>query len=43
VKLEATIEQVLRCTSKPCLSKIGDALRGNDRARLEEFWDAVKL
>jgi len=51
---EAVIERVwrctwrprssaLRCTWRPCSSEFGDALAGYDRARLEEYLEAVNL
>jgi len=37
---EAKIERVWRCTLRPCLSELSDALRGRDRASLEMHLEA---
>jgi len=39
--LEAMIEQVWRCISRPRLSELRDALGGRDRASLEMHFEAV--
>jgi hypothetical protein len=40
---EAVIERVWRCTWRPRSSELRDALSGYDRARLEEYLEAVDL
>jgi hypothetical protein len=40
---EAMIKRVWRCTSRPRSSDLREALSGYDRARLEEYLEAVDL
>jgi len=41
--LEAEIERIWRCTWRPRLSELRDALGGHDQSRLEEYLEAVDL
>jgi len=41
--LDTEIESTQRCTWRPGSSEFGDALAGYDRARLEEYLEAVDL
>jgi len=41
--LQAVIERIWRYTCRLCWSEFGDALAGYDRARLEEYLEAVDL
>jgi len=43
MELETEIESTQRCTGRPRLSEIGDVLAGYDRAKLEEYLEAVNL
>jgi hypothetical protein len=43
IHLEAIFRQDWRCTGRPKLSEIGDPLGGRDRARMEEYLEAVNL
>jgi hypothetical protein len=40
---EAEVEGTQRCTWRPRSSELRDALSGYDRARLEEYLEAVDL
>jgi hypothetical protein len=43
MQLEAVIKRLWRCTWSPGSSDFGDAPGGHDRARLEEYLEAVNV